>query len=373
LSAVGEQTTLAERKRRAGQRLLIGLHGYAVSADLRRLVAELRPAGFVLFARNVAEPAQVRELNRELASLVDPAAPALLAVDQEGGRVQRVREPATRWPPMRAVGRAHDHTAAVATALGRELHAMGFNLNFAPVADVDSNPENPIIGDRAFDSDPDRVAAHVAAFVRAQQEAGVIACAKHFPGHGDTRTDSHLELPVVERPEPELRRVELPPFRAAVEAGVGTVMTAHVVFEAIDPGVPATLSSVIVPRWLRGELGFEGVVFSDDLEMKAVRGRYDADEQVLRATEASVDVLLCCDRVDVQVEVFEALVRAQEARPDQDRLARDAVNRVRALRERFLLGRPPAPDLSIVGCDAHRDLVHRVLADENRALAGAGR
>lgn len=144
VDAVGEATSLADRKRRAGQRLVIGFAGPAVDDDLRRVVREIRPAGFVLFARNVEEPSQVRELNRELASLCDAAYPALLCVDQEGGRVQRLREPATVWPPMRTVGRAEVHTADLARAVARELRATGFNVDFAPVADVDRDRKSVV-------------------------------------------------------------------------------------------------------------------------------------------------------------------------------------------------------------------------------------
>jgi beta-N-acetylhexosaminidase len=188
VTAVGEMTSLADRKRRAGQRLVIGFAGPAVDDDLRRVARTIRPAGFILFGRNLVEPAQALELNRELASLCDPSVPALLSVDQEGGRVQRVRAPATVWPPMRDVGRAEDLalTAQVSRAMALELRAMGFNLNFAPVCDVDSNPDNPVIGDRSFGRSPQDVAQQVVAFLTAHQDAGVIACAKHFPGHGDT-------------------------------------------------------------------------------------------------------------------------------------------------------------------------------------------
>jgi beta-N-acetylhexosaminidase len=347
--------------------MFIGLQGYAVSDELAALARQIRPAGFVLFARNVAEPGQVSELTRQLAELAASDRPVLVAVDQEGGRVQRVREPATRWPAMRLVGRASGAkdtlVAEVATAMAKELRAMGFHLNFAPVADVDSNPKNPIIGDRSFGATSKDVARHVATFVRAHQAAGIIACAKHFPGHGDTKTDSHLELPVVEREEGDLRDVELPPFRAAVEAGVGTVMTAHVVYPAWDEDHPATMSPRIQHRILRKELGFSGVLFSDDLEMKAVRGRYTTEQQVRRMTDATVDVLLCCDRADLQVEVFEELVRDQERDKTCEQAAKDAVARVDALRERFLKGLPARPPLSVVGSEAHRDLAHRVLAE----------
>ena len=364
VDARGDTTSLADRKRRAGQRLMIGFEGPAVSDDLRHLVREIRPAGFVLFARNVVEPAQVRELNRELRSLSDASAPALRCVDQEGGRVQRIGEPATAWPAMRLVGRERESVGAVATAMARELRAMEFDLDFAPVADVDSNPSNPVIGDRSFGDRAADVAVHVRTFVAALQSEGIAACAKHFPGHGDTAQDSHAELPVVEREERDLRDVELPPFAAAVEAGVASVMTAHVLYPAWDEDDPATLSDRIVPMLLRKGLGFDGVVFSDDLEMKAIAGRLAVETQVERATRATVDVLLACRDPALQHALFLALVHAQEEDAARDHLSTDAVRRVEALRERFLLGRPPAPPLSVVG-----SMEHRVLADLVRQRA----
>lgn len=360
VTAVGEATSLADRKRRAGQRLLIGFAGPSVDDDLRKLVAEIQPAGFVLFARNVEEPAQVRELNRELASLVNPRYPALLAVDQEGGRVQRVRAPATVWPPMREVGGAASMTAEISAAMARELRALGFNLNFAPVADVDSNPDNPVIGDRSFGRRPDEVARHVVAFLKAHQDAGMIACAKHFPGHGDTHLDSHLALPKVELDIADLEHRELIPFRAAIEAGVATVMTAHIIFPCWDEEVPATLSPRIIRGVLREQLGFEGVVFSDDLEMKAVHGRWPIAEAARRMTEASVDILLCCKDPGLQIEAFEALVRLQEHDAVADRASKDSVARVHALRERFFLKAPPQPELGVLADPDHLALAAEV-------------
>jgi beta-N-acetylhexosaminidase len=237
---------------------------------------------------------------------------------------------------------------------------MHLDLDFAPVADVDSNPANPVIGDRAFAATPDEVSDHLRAFVPAMQAEGIVACAKHFPGHGDTHLDSHLDLPTVEEELPRLLSRELPPFRAAVEAGVGSVMSAHVVFPALDDELPATLSPRVIPRLLRGDVGFDGVVFSDDLEMKAVAGRWDVPTIVARATAATVDVLLCCKEPALQVEVFEALVRLQEEDPAFERATIDAVARVQALRERFLRDRPPAPELDVVGCAEHRALAEQV-------------
>ncbi|MEQ1503733.1 MAG: glycoside hydrolase family 3 N-terminal domain-containing protein, partial [Myxococcota bacterium] len=294
-----------------------------------------------------------------------PHDPIVLAVDQEGGRVQRVRAPATEWPPMRVVGRAGELAGPVGRAIGRELRALGFNLNFAPCADVDTNPANPVIGDRSFGDDPAAVARDVAAFVTAHQAEHVVACAKHFPGHGDTAVDTHLGLPVVERPEPELRRTELPPFAAAVRAGVGAVMVGHVVYPTWDEDWPASLSPRIVPRWLRKELRFDGVAFTDDLEMKAVCGRYAVEQQVQQVTRAQIDVLLVSDTATLQHDVFRALVLAQEDDPGHERLAIDAVRRVDALRETFFLGVPPPPPLGVVG-----SVEHRAIAERARARGG---
>lgn len=363
-AATGAHTSLADRKRRAGQRLVVGIAGPSVDEDVRKLVAEIRPAGFCLFQRNVETPLQVRELNRELAALCDPEFPALLTVDQEGGRVQRVRAPATVWPAMRVLGQAPDQVADVSRAMAIELRAMGFNLNFAPVADVDSNPDNPVIGDRSFGTEPDQVAERIVAFAKAHQEQGVIACAKHFPGHGDTAVDSHLELPTVGKTEDALRACELVPFRAAVRGGVATVMSSHVVFPALDPDLPATLSPHVIPSLLRTELGFDGVIFSDDMEMKAVAGRWSLEQQVDLGTRAGLDVFLVCASADLQMAFFEQLIAAQEGDPGHDRAAADSVRRLTGLRQRFFADPRPQPGLDLVG---HLD--HRMLAVE---LASGG-
>ena len=369
VTASGEQTTLADRKRRAGQRLIMGLAGPAITADERRLIRTVRPGGFILFSRNIEEPAQVRELNRELTSLLPKSVPPLLSVDQEGGRVLRVK--ATKWPAMRVLGNIDRTTLTrrVARAMADELRAMGFNLDYAPCADVDSNPRNPVIGDRSFSRRPERVSAHVHAFAEGLHSRGIIACVKHFPGHGDTDVDSHKALPVVDKELGDLRELELVPFRDAVRNGIGLVMTSHVLFPAIDERYPATMSRAVLHGLLRDELGYEGVVISDDLEMKAVRDRWAISEVLGRATEATVD-LFCIGRsfepdLTLTMASWEALIRIQEEDPGQHQRTTDAVQRLRALRERFLLSPPPPADLSVVGCSAFT-----ALAAELRRMGG---
>lgn len=360
MKVIGLTTSTADRKRRAGQRVVMGLAGPTPSAEERALIREIRPGGFVLFARNVEEPAQVRELNRELAASLPAELPPLRCVDQEGGRVQRVRAPATAWPAMRTVGNVGDpaFTRQLMAALARELRAMEFDLDFAPVADVDSNPKNPVIGDRSFGTKAGQVARQVVAAIEGLQAEGIIACAKHFPGHGDTAVDSHLDLPVVEKEPPDLAECELVPFRAAIAAGVGSVMSAHVLYPAWDEDRPATMSRRILGGVLRQELGWDGLSFSDDMEMKAVRGRYPLEMQLREASLAGIDLFLCCKDPALQLESFETLVRLQEEDKAQQDAAVDAVRRLHALRERFFLGRPPA-DLAAIGAAAHQELVLR--------------
>jgi beta-N-acetylhexosaminidase len=362
IESVGEHTSLWDRKRRAGQRLLLGIAGTAPTVEEKELIAETQPCGFVLFARNIEEPAQVRELNRELAALLPASAPPLLTVDQEGGRVQRIR--ATPWPAMRTVGNADDttRTKALARAIGDEVRALGFNVDWAPVADVDSNPKNPVIGDRSFSNDPARVAKHVVAFLEGMRASGCIACVKHFPGHGDTMLDSHTALPRVEKDRDEVQHVELVPFAAAVRAGVPMVMSAHVVFPAWDEDRPATLSSVLLRDLLRRDLVFAGVLVSDDLDMKAVADQFAIQDVVEQASLATVDLFLSCKDRERQWALYEALVRVQEPSKLHEDRAIDAMTRLRVLRETHLRSPPPPPDLSVVGSAAHRDLAFALLA-----------
>ena len=362
VDAIGQQTSLSDRKKRAGQRLIVGLAGPSPSPEFIEFCRQARPAGFILFGRNIEEPAQVLELNRELASLVPDETPALLTVDQEGGRVRRIKE--VDWPPMRTVGNVNNLglTQDLAKAMADEIRALGFNLDFAPVADVDSNPKNPVIGDRSFGRDPEMVARQVVAWTQAMQRAGVICCAKHYPGHGDTSVDSHLDLPIVEKDPDDIWHLEQVPFRAVVEAGVAMVMTAHVLFPALDEEVPATMSRAILDGWLRKRLGFQGVICSDDMEMKAVRGRYELEHQLDLASRATVDLFIVSEQLSLCWESWETLVRLQEQDPAHDRLAIDSMARVHHMRERFLLEPPRVPDLDIVGSMTHKQLAARIAA-----------
>jgi beta-N-acetylhexosaminidase len=286
--------------------LWIGFDGKVPTPEAVRLVHQ-GVSGVILFARNVGTAAETRALIRELKAIAP--GPLLLSVDQEGGRVARLTDGFTAFPPMRELSdRSTDEIRAIGEALGAEVRGAGFDVDLAPVVDVDSNPANPVIGDRSFSRDPEVVARLGAAMIEGLQ-THVAACAKHFPGHGDTDKDSHHDLPRLPHPLERLRACELVPFRAAVEAGVACVMTTHVVFDALDPGVAATMSAPAISL-LRDEIGFGGVCVSDCLEMKAISEHFGCGKAAVRAVAAGVDALLVSHTPDAQNEVIESLARA---------------------------------------------------------------
>jgi beta-N-acetylhexosaminidase len=358
----------SQLRRRVGQLLIAGFDGHQIPTELRALAREFGLGGVILFARNVAEPEQVAEVAFEAVRLA-PDFPVWVSIDQEGGRVARLKAPFTVWPPMATLGRSGDVGLAerFARALAAELRAAGITLDYAPVLDVHTNPKNPVIGDRAFGETPETVARLGAAIVRTLQGEGIAACGKHFPGHGDTTADSHHELPLVEHPPDRLRAVELVPFRAAIEAGVATIMTAHVFVPALDEQRPATLSRRIVGDLLRGELGFEGVIFGDDLEMKAIANQYAVPEAAVMALEAGCDgLLICSGDHQRQAAALEAVIHAVES--ERIPLARvdDALARHRRAKERFLASTVAARPLrggalrAAIGRDEHQAIAQEM-------------
>ena len=352
-------------RRQIGQLLIAGFDGAAVPIELKSLAREFGLGGVILFARNIVEPEQVAELAYDAARLV-PDLPTWVSVDQEGGRVARLKAPFTEWPPMATLGRSGDIALAgrFARALAAELKAVGITLDYAPVLDVHTNPKNPVIGDRALAETADVVGRLGAAIIDALQTQGIAACGKHFPGHGDTSTDSHLELPLVEHPPERLREVEFEPFRAAVAADVATIMTAHVLVPSLDEKVPATLSKRIVGM-LRDELRFQGVILSDDLEMKAVAASYPVPEAAVRAVAAGCDgVLICSGDHDAQAAALEALVHAIEEERIPFSRIEDALKRQQRAKERFL-----APNVAFRP-KAGKALRQALGRDEHQAIAG---
>jgi beta-N-acetylhexosaminidase len=353
-----------------GQLLIGSFPGTSLSAEFRSLSREFDLGGAILFSRNVEAPEQVAELAGAIEGL-GRETPCWVSVDQEGGRVARLREPFTRWPPMAVLGRANSDALAdrFGRALARELRAVGITLDYAPVLDIHTNPKNPVIGDRAFAEKADEVARYGRVVIRALQTEGVAACGKHFPGHGDTSTDSHLELPLVEQPLERLRAIEFEPFRAAIQEQVAFIMTAHVLVPAIDERQPATLSAAIVQALLREELGYTGVILSDDLEMKAVSARLPVPVAAVEAVTAGCDALLVCSGdVDLQAATLEALVKAVETGDISKKRIDDALMRLRRAKERFLAHDRPKMSTrlkelqTVLGRDEHQAIAAEMAA-----------
>ncbi len=348
-------------RREIGQLLIGSLPARTVTPELKSLAREFQLGGIILFSRNIEAPEQVAELSVDVQTLAADM-PLWVSVDQEGGRVARLRAPFTEWPPMATLGRSGsvELAARFAAALAAELRAVGVTLDYAPVLDIHTNPKNPVIGDRALAEDADQVARLGATIVRTLQANGVAACGKHFPGHGDTSVDSHLALPLVEHPPDRIRRVECVPFRAAIAADVAFIMTAHVLVPSFDDAHPATLSPRLVRALLREELGYEGVILSDDLEMKAIASTWAVPDAAVQAVAAGCDALLVCSGdVDLQARTLEALVHAVEDGRIPYKRLEDAQTRLRRAKAR-VLGAAPRPEAPmarlrhVLGCDDHR-------------------
>jgi beta-N-acetylhexosaminidase len=344
-----------EIERNVGQLLWIGFPGTELPERVATRLRDGEAGAVILFRENLGDIEQVVALNNALHA----AAPGLLiAVDQEGGRVQRVRAPATVWPPMlRLEGAEAALAERVGRALGDELAALGFDVDFAPVLDVHTNAQNPIIGDRAFATTQEGVARLAGAFARGLLASGVLPCGKHFPGHGDTNLDSHLALPRVTHGLERIRAVELAPFRA-LAAELPMIMTAHVIFDALDASVPATLSAAVLGGVLRGELGYRGVIVSDDMEMKAVADHYGIVESIERGLAAGCDMFLICHREDMWLAAREALVRSAERSDAVRARVADAAARVAAMKAAAPKRAPAdaARARALLGCAAHQEL-----------------
>jgi len=272
---------------------VVGLSTDRLKEDELEFLRDFPVGGFILFKHNCLSPGQIRALCGSLWKIF-PDPPPFIAIDQEGGTAHRLPPPFTHFPFAACIGERGDpslaYQAGHATAV--ELGLAGINVNFAPVLDVNSNPKNPVIGNRSFSADPHQVIAFSERWIQGTRDAGIISCGKHFPGHGDTDRDSHLHLPCVDRNLDEFYAVEFPPFVHACQDQIESLMTAHVLYRALDNDFPATLSTKIVTGLLRQKLDYGGVVFSDALEMKAISDNYGDREASALCIQAGVDVLL---------------------------------------------------------------------------------
>ena len=342
-----------------GQKLLLAFDGKEPTPEIIEALKKYKPAGLTFFrSLNIDSPAQVRQLTDSLQRLAQDFGlpPLLIATDQEGGQLMAVGEGTTQLPGNMALGATGSTELArkAGEVLGQELAAMGINVNYAPSCDVNINPQNPVIGIRSFGENPEDVARLAGAMIEGIQSQGVAATAKHFPGHGDTAGDSHHGLPSVPHNLERLKKVEFPPFRAAIAADVKLMMTAHLALPALDgpDAPPATLSRRILHGLLREELGFEGVIVTDAMDMGAIRQGEALGEDVVRAITAGADLLLLTSNPDDQRCVYESLLQAVRFGKLDSEAITNSIERILALKR--WLARTSQPDLSVVGCAAHQ-------------------
>ncbi len=374
----GEKLSLAEK---VGQLFMVGFEGTEVTPELEAWLRRFPWGGAILFGRNVESPTQLLDLTRALQAGVEAHGnlPLLIAIDQEGGRVARLKPPFTAFPSAAVLGQLNSklHASDVGNAVGMELRAVGITMNMAPVLDVLTNPANTVIGDRAFGSDPMRVATLSAAFIRGMHAAEVQVTGKHFPGHGDTLLDSHVSRPVSRRSVAQHEACEFIPFREAIEAGVDALMTAHVRYPAWDPEYPATLSPRILTDVLRGQLTFQGVIVTDDLGMEAVAGTFPWEEIPLLALRAGADLLLICHDRLRQEQAYARVLRAVQRGELLESRVEQSVARIKNLKSRFSSHQTHGPaacaSLACIGSGEHRALaafIAKGVPHDGRTMVG---
>ena len=370
-----DHLTTADATRLALELFIVGYEGTTLPPQYAAWLAE-GLAGVILFKRNLtfddqggilldALTAHTESIHAASEACPWQPAPAFVAVDQEGGLVARLRKPFTELPPMRTLGERGDLDLLrdVGRQLGRECLAAGFNLDFTPVLDVDTNPDNPIIGNRSFSRDPAQVALFAGALLDGLQSEGVLGCGKHFPGHGDTDADSHLALPVLNHDLDRLKAIELVPFQR-LATQLPMVMTAHVLFRALDPDLPATASPRILAPLLREYCGFDGVIVSDDLEMNGIAQVLPPEESVWRGLQAGCDAFLVCRRLDTLEAALTGAVAVFQGvhGPQLQAQAVAGVRRMRAMRARLTRPHPTQAGVEAVLADAQTVALRTTLA-----------
>jgi len=302
---------------------MVGLSHTSLSQEEEAFLKEVQPKGIVYFRRNVDTPNQLIDLARRLRDILKNP---IIAIDQEGGPVARLSDPFTVFPSNAKLAQAFEIKRNLkpieqkATWMARELKAVGINCNFTPVVDVLTKPDNPVMKNRTYGSDPHQVSRLAQSTIATFEKNHVLSCAKHFPGHGDTLLDSHFDLPSVDTTKQTLFARELIPFAGAIKARVPMIMTGHVVFNAIDKGTPATLSSYFLTQVLRKKLKFKGCIISDDLEMKAIAKHYDMAQACLKSVQAGCNLTLVCKHMDVAYSCFERLAKSMHTQKLQARL-----------------------------------------------------
>jgi beta-N-acetylhexosaminidase len=355
-------------KKSLGQLMLIGISGPRLTHHEKKFIVANNISGVTLFGpRNLVDPKQIHELCSEIQSLrhqMPDRAPLFIGIDMEGGRVHRLKAPFTFWPAVQNLGKIDNPTVSFnfANRMGLEMKAMGINLNYAPCVDVFTNPKNTVIGDRSIGSDPELVAKHGSALVRGYVKAGVLACAKHFPGHGNTLLDSHEDLPIEQNTLEQLEKVELVPFKRVFKSRVDMTMTSHILFPKIDPDWPVTLSEIFLQKILRTTARYRGLIITDDLDMKGLTKHFPQNLIPTRAVQAGADLLLYCNEPTSPLRAIESMLGAIAQGQLDGKYIESQHERILSFKKEKLKNPDPLP---------YSEAIKLVGTPENMALAAA--
>jgi len=347
---IKEQLDSLTLKEKIGQMVMVGIEGDVLGDDAKQLIQQHHVGGIILFKRNIDNPVQTLSLINELKRTNSAnKIPLFLSVDEEGGRVSRMPDQLKKLPTSGRIGEINDNELSfeIGRLLGQELKAFGFNMDFAPVLDINSNPKNPVIGDRAFGTTPDLVSRLGIQTMKGIQSQNVISVVKHFPGHGDTSVDSHIGLPSFYHDYERLKNFELIPFADAIKNKADAVMIAHILLPNIDPEHPASLSRAVITDILRKDLNFQGVVITDDLTMGAITQNYDLGEAAVKAVNAGSDIVLVCHSIEMEMQVINALTNAVEAGQISTERIDGSVYRILKLKQKYQLADEPVESIDI--------------------------
>jgi beta-N-acetylhexosaminidase len=369
---------IQDLKTLVGQLFLVGFDGLSVPSEFKSAIQEHKIGGTIYFKRNFQSPAQLAELSNELQfTCRHPSSPYLfISIDHEGGKVNRLVNSFTKFPGNENLGEINSPKMGFqfGAIIAKELKAVGINLNFAPVVDVNTNADNPVMKGRMFSSDPEICGKMGSAVCRGIQKMGVAAVAKHFPGHGDTKVDSHFDLPRIDKSLKELEKVELIPFKRMVRSRVEGIMTAHILNAALDPDYPATLSEKTIQPLLRQGMRFSKIIFSDDMEMKAITDHYGEADAAVLAVRAGCDVLIYRGDNGIPVAAMEAIIKAVESKKISRAQIEASVERILSCKKNYAVQTEPVDVTKVgqfVGIPEHIKLAEMILNKEKLPDTGA--
>ncbi len=341
-----------------GQLIITGIYGTTITERTRQLILEEKIGGILLFGRNITDSTQLLKLINSIKNAnTSNKIPLFVSVDEEGGRVSRMPIELNDMPSLKKIGLLNNPQVAykIGTILAKELNLFGFNMNFAPVLDINSNPSNPVIGDRSFGSSFELVSELGVQMMKGIQSLGVIPVVKHFPGHGDTVTDSHVGLPIINHSLERLNSFEWAPFKSAIDAQADAMMIAHMLLTKIDPVYPASLSHTIISDLLRNQLGFNGVVITDDLTMEAITATFKLGDAAIKSLNAGVDILLVCHGEDSTISVVNAIRQAIANGTLSMTRIDESVTRILTLKQKYLLNNNTIESINVQEVNAEID------------------